>query len=353
MEDCQHCIESKALEKWMNQNDEEIVLKKCLLCNMPILKTQRFMNQVKVILNDISIIKRKQFGSVAVKAVLAKKKKISNELKSLSRKLKLSFPVDFCVTDSIQFHQMMNLWDKYCEPLLQYNNKKKYSSITTKNIESLEFVIDLINSILKYRIRVFNLKGSQMKRTISNNFIWLLSVAFKNAQDLSNQQKCDINMEMARSARIMSLYEIMSNTEYKMKIKMSTNLATELVDLVGNIEALLISCQRYSLGRDEEIQVYIELICQKLDGISIVTEEEKKMIHAAMSTSFHSSSRAQGHWGKCCNGHIYCVTECGGPMQVSVCPECKVTIGGQNHVHVPGVSVATEMDGARNLMYQS
>lgn len=72
------------------------------------------------------------------------------------------------------------------------------------------------------------------------------------------------------------------------------------------------------------------------------------MIHAAMSVSFHMSSRAQGHWLKCKNNHIYCITECGGPMQVAKCPECGVKIGGNNHAYVEGTSLASEMDGARH-----
>jgi len=70
-----------------------------------------------------------------------------------------------------------------------------------------------------------------------------------------------------------------------------------------------------------------------------------------MSTSFAAGNAAQGHWCKCPNNHIYCITECGGPMEQASCPECRVLIGGENHRHVPGVTVATEMDGARNLMF--
>jgi hypothetical protein len=37
-------------------------------------------------------------------------------------------------------------------------------------------------------------------------------------------------------------------------------------------------------------------------------------------------------WYKCPNGHLYVVGECGGPMQQSICPECKRAIGGRNHI---------------------
>lgn len=65
MEDCSHSIESKALTKWIEQNNFEIHLKLCPLCQTPILNTQRFMNQIKIIMADLSKIKEKKYGKPA------------------------------------------------------------------------------------------------------------------------------------------------------------------------------------------------------------------------------------------------------------------------------------------------
>ena len=54
-----------------------------------------------------------------------------------------------------------------------------------------------------------------------------------------------------------------------------------------------------------------------------------------------------GHWYKCPQGHIYVITECGGAMEKSKCPDCGAVIGGENHKLAEGNQVATEMDGAR------
>jgi len=70
-----------------------------------------------------------------------------------------------------------------------------------------------------------------------------------------------------------------------------------------------------------------------------VTEEEKKMVVRAVNLT-------QGHWFKCRNGHPYAVGECGGPMEVSVCPECKEPIGGTQHRAIEGNRLAPEIDGA-------
>ncbi|KAF8808644.1 hypothetical protein BYT27DRAFT_6543133 [Phlegmacium glaucopus] len=38
-----------------------------------------------------------------------------------------------------------------------------------------------------------------------------------------------------------------------------------------------------------------------------------------------------GHFYQCANGHTFVITECGGAMERSTCPECGAVIGGSNH----------------------
>lgn len=347
LEDCEHVIESEGLEQWMNQNSEEITLKQCPLCKTPILKTQRFMNQVKLILKDISVIKIKQFGELSV--ITGHKEKVMNSLKSLNNKFDLLF-----IGNIHTFKHIQNAWNKFYQPLLASLNFKRKNPranlfLPAKDIESLEFVIHLFKSILKYKEQIEDIQDVQLKQSIINHFVWLLSVAFKYARQLSNQQKFDINIEMVRGARIISLFEIKSSSEYKMTVKMQTHISVEVRELVDKMENILMSCRIYNVYSDKEIQNLIELIKQK--GILLITNKEKKMIHQAMSVSFYGGARSQGHWCKCQNGHIYCITECGGPMEKSFCPECKVEIGGINHAYVSGTSVASEIDGSLHLSW--
>ena len=55
-----------------------------------------------------------------------------------------------------------------------------------------------------------------------------------------------------------------------------------------------------------------------------------------------------GHWFKCPQGHIYVITECGGAMEKSMCPDCGAMIGGENHDLVEDNQLASEMDGAKH-----
>ena len=71
-----------------------------------------------------------------------------------------------------------------------------------------------------------------------------------------------------------------------------------------------------------------------------MTPEEKEQIVTAMNLK-------PGHWFKCPQGHIYVITECGGAMEKSMCPDCGAVIGGENHKYVEDNQLASEMDGAK------
>jgi hypothetical protein len=66
LEDCKHVLEATGLEQWMAQKDEdgEIKLKDCPKCKTPIAKTQRFMNMVKKVYQDVQRVKSRVLGNM-------------------------------------------------------------------------------------------------------------------------------------------------------------------------------------------------------------------------------------------------------------------------------------------------
>eukprot|EP00899_Mesostigma_viride_P007931 jgi/Mesvir1/17139/Mv26415-RA.1 len=54
-----------------------------------------------------------------------------------------------------------------------------------------------------------------------------------------------------------------------------------------------------------------------------------------------------GGWYRCPNGHLYCITECGGAMQESTCPTCGKGIGGSQHRLRGDNANALDVDGAQ------
>jgi hypothetical protein len=124
-----------------------------------------------------------------------------------------------------------------------------------------------------------------------------------------------------------------------------------------NIEYLVSYCGRNALDTSKDLPT-IEAIHKGLNASPVPLEhlkvlidklnkkwnlsaiKERKMIVKAMQLS-------QGHWFKCPNGHIYCISDCGGAMEESKCNECGARIGGQHHQLRRDNEFAPEMDGAK------
>lgn len=114
-----------------------------------------------------------------------------------------------------------------------------------------------------------------------------------------------------------------------------------------------IDCKLYSTGykifeelyRAVRFDIKYDVMLDRLSSLFDSNEHYKKMIDVlknsterdmivkAMESSYTDSNgwNGAGHWFKCINGHPYCITECGGAMQESKCPECGEKIGGNNH----------------------
>lgn len=71
-----------------------------------------------------------------------------------------------------------------------------------------------ISEFKNIKNRIKRINDDQKKEMIINYFDWLLSVAFTYTEQLTSQHKLDINIEMVRGTRILSLCEITSNIKY-------------------------------------------------------------------------------------------------------------------------------------------
>ncbi|MCG8624483.1 MAG: hypothetical protein MJE68_21130 [Proteobacteria bacterium] len=62
MEDCGHVLEVKGLDQWMDQvnENEEIKWKRCPQCSIPVLKTVRYSDIIKQILQDMNKVKTRE-----------------------------------------------------------------------------------------------------------------------------------------------------------------------------------------------------------------------------------------------------------------------------------------------------
>lgn len=107
-------------------------------------------------------------------------------------------------------------------------------------------------------------------------------------------------------------------------------------------------CRRYP-GQTRGLSDEVDEAERMFNGgsfYSAVTNEERKAVIAAMANEFQGT----GHWYYCQNGHPFTIGECGGPTQVSTCPECGAPVGGQQHMAADGVTRADDLESGLNRL---
>lgn len=324
---------------------------------MPILKTLRFKNHVKAVQKDICEIVTKLSGGCDRLAVDQKKKALEQSVKELNRLFKNIHQTSW------RFKDVEKLWALLSYRLLKCIHRITLGAEAAIDLDSWTSTARLAKSFFTYEKRIRDLADGGAKDAVVDHFVWLLTAVVVHAGRLSRQQMADFNMEMARGARLVGLAEVKTNPDYAVAVAKqasspqattsSTAPENKVGDLVMGVEALLTAVRPYHQDADSEVQRLTDQVRVVIQTLVPLSEAERKMIHTAMSVDFYGRGKAQGHWLKCTNGHTYCVTECGGPMQRAKCPECQIDIGGENHSYVQGTTVATEMDGATHVAWSA
>jgi hypothetical protein len=157
---------------------------------------------------------------------------------------------------------------------------------------------------------------------------------------VENQNLNDLVRECDRLKALFKYYE--AKTEAKKPIN-DLNKSIQIGDKLVKLEHLLVN--KISPFNDK-MKLVVDGLLNDLKSLLKIelSKEERLMIHTAMGLS-------KGHWFKCKNGHVYCITECGGAMEKSRCPDCNCEIGGTNHTLLADNQLASEMDGAQHAAW--
>lgn len=211
--------------------------------------------------------------------------------------------------------------------------KNKRQAMDKIKVDTVNAKIDLFVELLKI-CKEYKLKNDNSIR-YSNSYLRIFTdLLMRNDDVITNQEIEDINLEISKYNRIM---QYLSIEETLLSHHRSNGTIREILT---KFEKLLRSIEKYT---DELDSIYkndlINLSKSCANGLNISDRERKEILRAMNLT--------QGHWYKCPNGHVYCITECGGAMQESKCSECGAVIGGGSHRLRSDNAVATEMDGAR------
>jgi hypothetical protein len=304
LEDCKHIIELKAMDNWIKttfdiDNSKEkssIQLPKCPRCKTTIRHSIRYSNCIKRQLNLIEEIKAKLFGNEEENESF--KCELLKEIKSLDQD-------DLSISQSF-LKQIKDVIENYD---LSYNE-----------IAGLKNNLSLFHSLKKMSKDASKLISTQEKHVkfeIKKIFSYIYNEQQKYIFLNEYQLRDEIFMEVERIEYLLKYYQLVNKAK-------EVNSTTD-IDVVIKIGKLLVKCEMYLISQikqfnDSNKEIVDEAFKQLVKLVKVeLTPSEKRMIVAAMGLQ-------KGHWFKCPNGHVYCIGECGGAMQKSICPECKAAV---------------------------
>ncbi|KAM4012467.1 LOW QUALITY PROTEIN: NFX1-type zinc finger-containing protein 1-like [Anomaloglossus baeobatrachus] len=306
LEDCGHIFETQGMDTYMGDNNSEertaIKLKVCPKCQTPIRKNLRYGTAILKTLDEIEKVKKMINGAVDLRNETRKRL-----LKTLQSQKK--FPRGMLdLTDELENVETPN------QALLSLENKLMFYQKIATLFTNIGKVDDGEKKALKDRL-------VEIKK-------WLE----KTRSYFTKQELSDLQCEVVRFTYLLDLL-----------IRYKTNMSKITPPIKIEIKALRDVLERCKVFTEED-ENFVKAKLKELErslprsGLQI-SERERVMILEAMGLQ-------KGHWFKCPNNHIYCITECGGAMQSSTCPECHETIGGANHALESTNRLASEMDGA-------
>uniref|UniRef100_A0A3B4AZB3 RZ-type domain-containing protein n=1 Tax=Periophthalmus magnuspinnatus TaxID=409849 RepID=A0A3B4AZB3_9GOBI len=315
LQDCGHVIERRAMDQYMemderqqeNQEEVAIKLKECPKCRTPIRKNLRYGSHINRCLAEIELVKQKIAGN-------------REDIKSQTLALKKR-----CTENK----QMAELTGAITAKL----NRSTYTGhLSVFSLWIIENQINFYRRVANL-LTMLNMTGYSLSYPFRKKCSNLLDWIEAPQQRFTEQQVYDMERELRRLTFFAELTPLSNTTQYKLT-------KDKFKEEEQNIEDVLEKCGPFTEDDEARVKPMLDELKLKFPHTGLgISDEERKMIVSAV--------QMPGHWFKCPNGHVYLITECGGAMERSHCPECNETIGGSNHSLVRGNQLATEMDGAQ------
>lgn len=315
LEDCGHIFETGGMDTYMtgDSNSEEgiaIKLKVCPKCQTPIRKNLRYGSVINKTLDEIEKVKRRITGASDLQN---ETNRLLNTLKEMVE-IRRNLPEEYSQVKEELENEGIPL-----RRLLSLENKILFYQRVAKQFSNLEKVDDVEKKALKNRL--LEIKG------------WLE----KTRSFFTDQELSDLQCEVARFGYLLEL--LIRCKEAKLRI------TPEIRREIAAIRDVLERSKKFTEEDENVVKSKLKNLKQTLPRTGLgITENERVLIVEAMGLQ-------KGHWFKCPNGHVYCITECGGAMERSNCPECHAAIGGTDHTLDSTNRLASEMDGAQHAAW--
>lgn len=343
LQDCGHIFEAEALDHYMEMNDsqteempQEVQLKVCPKCQVPVRKSLRYGNTIKQTLMDLEKIKEKQL--VAVDSLKQQLVEVTSKMKQSSN---FKYVVDGIrkIRDAIAPPTPGDS-TALRKPPQQYLSPHQVSTIHAQ-LAFLPEIVKIHDTLCSIKCKSIAFAQCPIKVSDVQCDVNILT-AFLMQEVLSEQQLKDSQSELRRLVCTAKLCDLKTKVEIK-KCKLELFDETRLNKLATQVYRS--GWQGLKMTEENELQV-TTLIAHFNEKYSVDGLSESERIEIVKAMNF-----SRGHWFKCPNGHFYCIGDCGGAMQIAKCPECGAQIGGQSHRLLPGNTLAPEMDGARHAAW--
>lgn len=334
--DCRHVFEVNGLMKWLETDTQsfgdadatttqrtQIQMKVCPQCKTVIRKTVALNTITQSGLQDLERVKIKSYGD-------AKENRLRQG--ALNEKIK-TFDFEKTVPCIPNRNLNTRMRKMYNQLIVETNVAEKRQGLAISIImkkENLFGIFEQISEIYRNLDAASNTTHGFPEKNLVSKFTKRTTQIFMYLETFSNseQQRKDISREVEFIVYVSKVLIEVSKRPFNIGGRGILTQAFNLALPVGPItETIRV---RFKQLLDEA--------CRLQSGLGISTEEKKLILNAMGLQS--------GHWYKCPNDHVYCITECGGAMVESNCPECGARIGGGGHRLRSDNNIATEMDGA-------
>lgn len=316
LEDCNHLFESEGMDRYINLDEDQeanldqraIKLKNCPRCRTPIRRNLRYGTHINRSLAAIEMVKEKINGVPAL--IRQQQDDLSLELAGKTHLIQY-LPKEYAMV-----REWLDTTDLSLQRLWELENLMTFLEKFAKLVK-MQKECSLPDNSDMFSRRI----GECLKFLLHPN------------QRFSNQQVSDLEREFRRLSHLAELNARCQMSQFKV---LGVGLNKEIRQLREILEDML----PFSEGLELTVKMMFVEIDPRLPRSGLgITDDERLMIVKAIGLN-------KGHWYKCPNGHVYAIGDCGGAMEQSTCPECKVTIGGANHSLAQGNALASEMDGA-------
>ena len=328
---CEHIFDFKKFDKYMTMKpNKNIQMYTCPQCKSLLIWEPRYQNLIKNIFIDIQRIKTmsidKNLGKDD-KTFYLKSKKLVEEI--LNKTFRPKEKTDILINDkkteqkinvfellpkkNMLSNQRLFEYDHYdlekklpiiynlCKNEFKDENDFNSRIITTYNL------LTLAEKFIGIEYYFYVIKSKKLEKK-EKKFLETFDVVKEYFQNFENQFNNFFFNDLKRKVDNMLYYSVLN------LIKDSPINTNQLANDYG-----------ISIEDIKKSNFFLEIDLKKIYKTNIIDKEVLNLLNS-LGTK----------WYKCPNNHLYTVGECGRPMEESICPHCKVKIGGTNHIPASG-----------------